>query len=125
MGSARGLVAGVTVIGEHRQFVEAVTRQLTRLPGAVVVLSAEQEQREAVVRAAALDLLDAASSGVGSVAFGRAVQTLQADVHLLSSVFQNLDLFGVHDEVGIRVALLVGEALSTHDRPDNTSSTLQ
>lgn len=124
MGGAYGLVARLTsVAGAHRQFTEAVTSQLTRPPGAVVVASPEQEQREAAVRATVLALLDAALTGIGSEAFGHAARALQSDIELLSSVFQNLDLFGVHDEVGIQVALLVGEALSAHELPIDSETT--
>ncbi len=118
MGGTPGLDAGLTsIIGVHRHFVDAVTRQLTRSPGAVIVTSPEQEQREAEVRAAVVGLLEAASTAIGSEAFERAAGVLQSDVELLSSVFQNLDLFGVDDEVGRKVALLVGEALSEPDLP--------
>lgn len=120
MESALGLRAGLTSVdGAHSQFVDAVARQLTRPRGAVVVASPEQEQRFEAVRAAVLRLLDAASCGIGSKAFGRAARGLQFDVELLSSVFQNLDLFGVDDEVGLKVALLVGEALSAEGLPDD------
>lgn len=96
----------------HRPFIEAVTRQLTRPRGAVVVPLAEREEREESVGAAVLYLLEAASRGAGSEAFERAARVLQADTELLSSVFQNLDLFDVHDVIGGQVALLVSEALS-------------
>ncbi len=124
MGGAPGLDAGLTtsVISAHRHFVEAVTRQLTWCPGAVTVTSPEQEQRETAVRASVVGLLDAASTAIGSEAFERAAGVLQSDIQLLSSVFQNLDLFGVEDEVGRKMALLVGEALSEPDRTSKAQS---
>ena len=101
----------VGVDDAHRAFVEAVTRQLTRPPGAVAPASAELDAHEATVRAAVIRLLDAASAGPGSAAFIAAARALRADEPLLSSVFQNLDLFGIHDATGRSVALMVGEAL--------------
>jgi hypothetical protein len=102
----------LTVADAHRAFVDAVTNQLTRRPGSMVAVAAEHE---AMVRSTVARLLDAASAGVGSAAFLTAASTLHSDDALLSSVFQNLDLFGIEDATGRSVALLVGEALSLSD----------
>lgn len=112
MGAASGLGGGLTASDAHRAFAEAVTSQLTRPPGAVATATAE---REATVRSSVARLLEGAAAGVGSAAFVSAARTLHADEALLSSVFQNLDLFGMEDATGRSVALLVGEALSLPD----------
>ncbi|MHB1224443.1 MAG: hypothetical protein ACYC2G_10435 [Gemmatimonadaceae bacterium] len=102
----------MTATDAHRSFLDAVANQLSRRPGATIAMAAEHEAR---VRTTVSRLLEAASAGVGSAAFFTAATTLHADEALLSSVFQNLDLFDIEDATGRGVALLVGEALSLPD----------
>lgn len=92
----------------HRAFVDAVTRQLTSPPGAT---AAGVREHELSVRGALAAILDAAAAGPASATFAAAARALADDTALLSSVFQNLDLFGVEDAAGRGVALLVAAAL--------------
>lgn len=93
-------------------FVDAVTRQLVRPPGS---LAAEQLDGEPVVRESVIQLLQAAAAAPGTEQFTASVPVLRADAALLSSIFQNLDLFALDDPVGTGMALLVSTALATGD----------
>lgn len=102
----------MTIVDDaHRAFVDAVTRQLTRPPGVTAAAPAARPAHETMVRSTLDHLLAAAAAAPDTASFTAAAKALRADEALLSSVFQNLDMFGVEDPIGVGVALLVAAAL--------------